>query len=170
MAVNDQEAQDIESTLLGFMEEAYRLRFGTTASPIPGEGMPELLAKLLNVRRSMDRVEELLFKSLRIRARIERINTSVQADVDDKWDQAVKNTRSSSVLRGSDMVGPRERYADANLTTLEIRREARRVAALASTAGEAVDVIKLALRGLDSMRQDLNTAFRAMSFEANLER
>src|SRR5687768_16899500 len=143
MTVNDQEVQDVESTLLGFMEEAYRLRFGKTVSPNPGEGVTELLSKLLDVRRSMDRVEELLFKSLRIRAKIDRINTSVQADVEDKWDQAVKDTRSNSVIRGSDMVGPRERYADANLATLVVRREARRVAALMSTANEAVEVIKL---------------------------
>lgn len=170
MTLNEQETQAVEATLIDFMEESYRLRFGTAVSPNPGEGMPELLAKLLDVRRSMDRVEELLFKSLRIRARISRINTSIQADVEDKWDQAVKNTRSNSVIRGSDMVGPRERYADANLSTLVERREARRVAALASTADEAVDVIRLSLRGLDSMRQDLSTAFRAMSFESNLER
>ncbi len=163
------DSPDIKQNLISFIEEVFTLRFGAEGAK-PGEGPSEVLARLLEIRNRIDRVEELLIRSLRVKARVHRLNASVQATVDDEWDQAVSATRSSPSLRGSDMVGPRERYAEANLTTLSSRREARKVADLASYADEAVDTIRVALRGLGDVRQDLNTVLRALQFESSLER
>lgn len=165
----DLEAAKTRETLNSYIEEVYRLRFNADVSK-PGEGPSEILARLMTTRKSLDRIEELFMSCLRVKAKANRMKDSAQATVEDEWDQAVMNTRSATVVRGSDMIGPRERYANANLATLATRRNARSVAELASVADEAVDVIRVAYRGLDSVRQDLNTVLRTLQFESSLER
>lgn len=162
-------SDDVRAALSSYVAEALNLRF-SGALPTSAASVADMLDALLDVRQRLDRVEELLTKVIRLRARVHRAATLTTATVDESWDRAVQAQRTAPVSRGDNFSGPRERYAEANLTVLEERRAARIATELASHADEAHDVIRLVHRGLDGVRHDHLTILRAVQFETSLDR
>lgn len=159
----------IRQVLTTYVAEALDLRFGGKL-PTSGATVPDMLEALLDVRQRLDRVEEILTRIIRLRARLRRNATIATASVDESWDRAVQNIRTAPVSRGGDLSGPRERYAEANLIVLDERRSARAVEELAGHADEAHDVVRLVHRGLDGVRHDHLTILRAVQVETSLDR
>ncbi len=160
---------DIPTTLGGYVREALALRL---APDLPGVAATsvEVLAGLQHVRRCLDRVEELLGMTLRVRARAQRAAVVAQATADDAWDNAIGRVRSAPVKAGGEFTSARERHAEANLVILDLRHAARHAVELAHHCDEAVEIIRLAHRGLDGVRQDHLAILRALAFESHLER
>ncbi len=159
---------EIEGFLRDYVTETVALRFEGTLPPA-GAGPDEIIDGLIATRQRLDRVEELMVQTLRIRAAAKRGSTAATATMDDQWDQAVRAIGTSSVVRGTEFQGPRERYAEANLDTFEARREARRAAQLHSMADEAYEAIRAMHWGLNGLRQDHETMLRAMQLTTRLE-
>lgn len=142
-----------------------------------GAAMPDLaaglviaMATVVDVRKRLDRVEAILARTIRIRGMAKRNLAMAQATADDAFDRVIDANRSAVTSRGNEYSSARERAAEANLATLDLIHRARHAAASASICDDAVEVVRLSWRGLDGLRQDLQTIMRSMAFESNLER
>lgn len=163
------ENEVLSEVLNNIISEARSLRFSGSLPPL--ESSPsEVLSCLQEARQKLDRVDELLMKVTRIKARSQRAKSVADALSEEAWDMSNQKQRSSGVQRGGDFLGPRERYADANLATLNERRAAREASDLVSLASEAYDCVWIVHRGLDGLRQDILSMLRTLSFESTLER
>jgi hypothetical protein len=153
------------------IEEALRLR---QSLPLPtiDQGPVEVLERLADVRTRLDRLEELLSIAVRIRGRLRASLKEANASVEDRWAEFVSapSRRPRAGSDGWSGSAPRERYAEADLATLDQKRLQRRVEKASDHSNDAVDIIRQAHRGLDSTRLDLHLVLRAMSVESVLER
>lgn len=160
--------EEIKTHLGGMVKEAFELRFGVKQFH-SGQAPIEVLEILLDTRKRLDRVEELLFRAIQTRALMGRRNTAALALADEAWDRvSTENTPRSRVV--DDYTGPRERYAHNNLATLELRHTARKVRELFDVADESMDEIRLFQRGLNDYRQECLVLLRSVQFETSLER
>lgn len=166
-------ADDIRTTVEAYIAEALELRVAVEV-PAPGSDPKRVLESLLSTRQRLDRVEELLHRALRIRHRVQRSLTIVRAQHDDARDTALTNAkqqRGGPVTRDNDQyTSAQERNAEANLATLELRRTLRQAEEVASYCDEAVDLLRLAHRGLEGVRVDHMTIVRSTQFESTLDR
>lgn len=156
----------VSETLEAYQREALELRFG--AELPKGETPPDgYLDALIDVRRRLDRVEELHSQALRIKGRLRRAADHAAAVAQDAFDgKAVAARRTGR----DEYTSAAERSAEANLASIDERRMARTARALADYAEEAVSVLALAHKGLDSTRHDLHSAIRLLTFERSLDR
>ena len=153
------------------IEEVLQLRFSqhlpeVTASPI------EIIESLRETRQSLDRVEEILSKILRLKGQKSRESFSAKAEAEEAWDEAMQQIElRNNARRGTqEFIAPREKYAGANTKTLKEQRTARQSELALMRVSEAEQVIRQAHRGLDSLRQDHNTLLRAIVVETSIER
>lgn len=160
---------DVRAALSAYAAEVLVLRFdGELPGPEAGPG--DLLSTLLDVRRRLDRIEELHARAIRIKGQVHRKAAFATAVADDAWDTAAQSRRTAPVIRGDEYSSARERTAEANLATVNERVAARKASALATDCDVFVDVIRLAHRGLDGTRHDLLAMLRTLQFETVLER
>lgn len=160
---------EIRDRLDAYLREALELRFAGE-HPNPGAGPAAVLASLLDVRVRLDRVEELLVQTLRIRARARSAADHAEAVAADAWDRSVDGARSAPVVRGDEYSSAKERYAAANLAVLDLRIAGRSAQDLAGACESAVDVLRLTHRGLEGVRHDYLAIIRSQQFESTLDR
>jgi hypothetical protein len=169
-----QEPQEPQSTVLRqsldvYVNEALDLRFGYELPDVHGSPK-ETLDALHEIRGRLDRVEYLYGRVMRIRARTKRYADASKARADEAWDIELQSFRQRTDRRGDEFVSAKERYAHANLATVDDQREARQAAELASIAEEAHDLLRLTHRGLADLRQELLAVLRGFQHESSLER
>lgn len=153
------------------IDEALQLRRGLSL-PTIDQGPVAVMEQLIEVRTRLDRAEELLSIVTRFRTIVRTRNKNASGTLEEAWAARVVPTNGRRRL-GSDGWGgsaPRERYAEADLATLDEKRNVRRLEILFDQVNDAVEVIRQAHRGLDSTRMDLHLILRAMSVETSLER
>jgi hypothetical protein len=164
-------AADLNPNLEALITEALGLRSGLSLPSI-NQGPVEVLERLIDVRTRLDRVEELLSRAVRFRTAVRARLKEASGSLDEAW--ATKVAQPSARRRAaSDGFGgsaPRERYAEADLATLDEKRNVRRLEQWFDQVSDAVEVIRQAHRGLDTTRQDLHLILRAISVESALER
>jgi len=152
--------------------EALEIRFGVYGDSAPatlpeaGTAPQEVLESLVRVRRRLDRVEEILAEVLAISGKLSRLSAAIEASASEKWDEALV---SDPRINSGGFVAPKEKYAQANLTTLTERRKAVLASDYASKGSEAVDIVRLAHRGLDALRYDHVVMIRATTVMTSLE-
>ena len=159
----------LDEALSEAVAEVLAIRYGVDL-PEVGADPRTVLESLRVTRRALDRVEELLSRTVRIRARAQRMATHAGNVFDDAWDTAAQQRRANPVSHGTEFSSARERTAEANLATLDQRVGARTTAEIAHRCEEAVEVIRLAHRGLESVRQDHLAVLRSLQFESSLDR
>lgn len=167
--LNASQLTTLRQSLDVYVNEALDLRFGYELPDVHGSPK-ETLDALHEIRARLDRVEYLYGRVMRIRARTKRYADACRASADEAWDSELQSARSRADRRGDEFVSAKERYAVANLATLDAQREARSAAALASVADEAHDLMRLTYRGLTDLRQELLAVLRGYQLESNLER
>lgn len=148
----------------GWLAEVAKLR--AVKVPEPGAPPPEIYEALLKVRGSLDRVEEILSQAMTVRSGAELSAREAADKAGDELDKRIK----VRAARARDFEGARERLAEANLDALPARQAARSAQKLADMAASIEARIRLAHRGLDSLRNDLNTALRYLPWEDSLSR
>lgn len=163
------EGAKITNYLTKVVSEVISLRYGASLPPT-FSGAQQVLDSLVDVRRRLDRVEELLVYTIQIKGRAHSENELKKSQADQHWAEALRQGKRSPVMRGNEYEGPRERYAEADLATLNERREARQSQDLEDFANSCLDVIRTAHRGLDGLRQDHLAVLRAAQMENALER
>lgn len=155
-------------SLLGkHIDESLRLRMGAQL-PRPDASAGELLEALLDVRRRMDRVEELLATALHLRGMAARKATALRVQAEDAWDEAAVRQRAAAVR--DEYSSAKERTAATNLEILDLRRLERGADVHARLCDDAVEAIRLRLRGLGDVRQDVLAVLRTRQWETSLDR
>lgn len=134
--------------------------------PSVSAGPREVYARLIEVRANLDRVEEILMLAMALKSAAVADSAACAAAAADALDVAI----SDRAKRAREYEAARERLADAHLATFEEQRKARTAARLADAVAGVEDRIKIAYRGLVTLRADLSDALRYTSFESSLDR
>lgn len=151
------------------VSEVLSVRFQVTLPS--SESTPQaVLDSLLDARMKTDRVEGLYHEMVQLRAKTARVTAAIRAETDDRWSQALMDMKSAPSRQRDQYEGPRERYAEADLAVLELKRRLRKSEELLGMADEAVDITKTAFRGLNEIIQDHRTWLRALQFQTYLEK
>lgn len=159
---------EIQGYLDTAVQEATKHRTGKTELG-PEATYPDVLDALVDLRKRYDRVEEIYRNVLQLRHRATLLKNQRQAEASDAWNAAVLRVRQTSVRAGDEFMGPRERYAEADLMTLEEKLKARQADALAESASTALECVRTILRGLDGTRQDHLTWLRTLNIASSIE-
>jgi hypothetical protein len=164
--VSDDSVLTIEAQLIVAVDEARSLRF-TGSLPDAAVGLVAVWARLQLVRANLDRVEELLGEVSRFRTGARVLLKEASARVDDRWAERVSGGRGRPGFGGSEIDGPRERYARADVAVVGDRivaRQRERVFDAVQDAHAEIDRIR---RGLDAVRMDLHALVRVLSAPEN---
>lgn len=158
---------DLSTLLDDATGEVVKLRMGV-ALPGAHATTEALLDVLLDVRQCLDRVEEILGNTLRLRAFTSRKHTVCRIAVEDAWNEAAVRQRASSVR--DEYSSAKERAAATDLDVLDLRRVERAAYGSFRLCDEAVEFIRLRHRGLADVRQDILAIIKARQFESTLDR
>ncbi len=172
------EYNDLETAILGWVEESLELRHGAAGDPEgnlrgweydPAQGAGGVSRQLARVTQRVDRVDELLAKATRARARARRARDEAAFVAEIAYDEAT--ARNKQIRRAFESFDSRDdRKADATLASLNEKRAAHEANRLVSVAEEAFDVIMQIHWQLDAMRKDLRATIHALQFESSLDR
>lgn len=160
---------DVRAVCEGIIEEALELRFGVKL-PVHPAAPAAVLEVLLEVRARLDRVDELLAKSLRMAGAIQDSQALATAQHDEAWDREVTASRNAPVRQGDEYSSARERHAAANLAVLELRRKQRATEDVVRICERTVSLVRLVNRGLEGVRQDLRVWLDGLRYESHLDR
>lgn len=130
----------------------------------------EHLEALHEVRQVLDRVEEIYIRTIKLRAAVTVMHNQISNGHDDSWDEIVSKSKNAAVQKGSDFTGPRERYAEANMMTIESKRRVRIVSEVLDFCGTMVEIVKIIKYGLEGVRGDVLAMIRVWQIESSLER
>ena len=156
------------SELKDIFEEALKYRFeGKLLSSYSDP--QEVMESLMDYRRRADRVEEIFYKFVHLRAQAQRDKMTATLKYDQAWAEAMEQAKKNPVRQGDSFVGPRERYADADLASLVERRELYKAEQQYSVLEEMHDILRNALRGLNDVCQDHRSWLRTLQFQSNLD-
>lgn len=149
-----------------WLTEAGQLR----AVELPaGDAVPDRFYEtMLVIRANLDRMEGLLEQAMMLKSGTAAAARDKEHEADDAWDTACQARSRSGAHR--EFEGAKERYADINLDTLAQRRAARAARRLADQAADTCERLRLMHRGLDSARQDVQSALRHHSWLTTLDR
>lgn len=162
-ALSDEWVTLSESRLLEAVEKAQQKRY-RGGLPDPALGAAVVLQRLSTVRLCLDEVEDLLVDVARFRTGMRVLFKEASAKADDKWaEQVASNGGRRRASFGSEIDAPRERYARADLATIEERRLARSRERVLDAVSDAYSVIDQIRRGLESVRMDLHALLRMLS-------
>jgi hypothetical protein len=140
------------------------------AAPAADAAPPQIADALTVVRGLLDRMEEIYSRLTGMHGSARRSARQLSQALDDAADPVYCRLRDEAARRGGNYSTGRERAADVNLETLEQRRAHRQAEILEDVSGEILERARLAYRGADGARQDLNTRLRFLQWESNLER
>lgn len=162
---------EVINRLNHLLDESVRLRHLVPSIPGENSGVQEFLAALIAARQASDRIEEIFIRITRLRARLTRLEAEKRDEHESAWASSVVETRGRISFRNSnELVAPREKYAEADLASLEQKRALRSAERLTSYAKEAYEVVRTLLRGLEGMRMDITSIVKAKSLDSALER
>lgn len=154
-----------------YLREAAELRY--TAPKIADTAdQSQLLAALQDYRTRLDRIEYLMVRAIIRKGEALRALKEAQEESSNKWDEELirnKDKKTVNLVSAQEFVAPREKYAAANIGTLEERREARLAESAYSWTETSVDALQKMYRGLDSARQDLLTRIKAIPMVSSME-
>lgn len=163
-----QSLEEIQNYLDKLVKDASELRSGRVELGADAS-YPEVLDALVDLRKRYDRVEEIYRNVLQLKCGAVLARNRLQAEVSDAWNEAVVKVRQTSSRAGDEYMGPRERYAEADLMILGEKLKSRKADALAEYATTALECVRTILRGLDGTRQDHLTWLRTLNIASNLE-
>lgn len=122
---------------------------------------------LVQARAQLDTLETVLSTALAFKA-VTATNARQQEDIaEDAWDDKAGEGRRQ--MR-REFEGAQERYAWWRLDTRDQRRAARQARAAADVAADTAERIRIAYRGLDGLRADLNARLKYLQWESMMER
>ena len=165
------EKPPLYKTMSEYVQEAAELRY---KAPKVTENADQsvLLAALQDYRARLDRIEYLMVRAILRKGEAYIALKNAQEAASNSWDESLvrsKGKKTANLVTAQEFVAPREKYADANLETLEERRAVRMAEDEFSWADTSVDALQKMYRGLDSARQDLLTRIKAIPMVNSME-
>lgn len=125
---------------------------------------------LEQVRSYQDSMEEYVSLAISVKGALVRQAMTAQFAYDESWGQQADQNSKTSVRRGEEMEGPRERYARFDMNVFPQLREHRQAEQRTALAQELLDDMWLRYRAINATREDIATILRAYAFESSLER
>jgi hypothetical protein len=159
---------DFKAVLAALREEAVQLRFSVTL-PASEADPQEITNSLLEARAKTDRVEGVYYKVVQIKSQVSRDLATRRALHEEQWAQSLISQKRSPVAQGDNFIGPRERYAEADLATITLKRDVRLAEELMSLSDECHEIVRTCLRGLNDLRQDHLSWLRSIQVQSYLE-
>lgn len=171
IALNTSPGKTVPEVMAEYLKEAAELRY--TAPVVKSTGdQSELLQALQDYRTRLDRIEYLLVRAVIRKGEAYRAMKDAQEQASNKWDESLarsKEQKTVSLVAAQEFVAPKEKYAAANIATVEERHAVRKAENVFSWADTAVDALQKMYRGLDSARQDLLTRIKAIPMVSGME-
>jgi len=127
------------------------------------EDVGDLYLRFKQFRNGLDRIENLLNQSIRIKAKADNMYAESCYDIEDAEVQLVDK-------KTQDYQSSRDRSIEINAATITERRASRRLSKLLTEARATVQVISNHHKGLESSKRDLETRMRALSFISPYEK
>jgi hypothetical protein len=140
------------------------------AFPADGAQPPDVADALVTVRGWLDRMESIHGTCIGLHGAAKRHSRTAAQAADDSYDVVAVRLRDAARRRDSSYSTGRERQADVNLEILEQLRQQRHAQRVEDAMYEMLERVRLAYRGADAVRQDLNGRLRYLSWESHLER
>jgi hypothetical protein len=139
------------------------------ALPPLGSGPEEYRAALIEARGKLDRVEEILGQTLRMRGGMQRRAVQCEQAAEDRWNQLADEARRTGHT-SRDYEGAKERYASFTVRCMDEIRMARQWRLAADLAADLVERARTTHFGLKDVRGELIEHLRAFVLESNLDR
>lgn len=168
--MSEEIVEQVESLIDSLVAEAVEIRFSTPPMVNPSDAVPVQTHALYEIRSSLDRLDEILVKVLRVRAKARRSAFTAEAELESSFDQALDALLSSPTKRGGEFISAKERASEVNLTILNEKRVAFIARRASDTCDHAAEIIKKLHRDLDSIRQDISLVVRSKAFESSIDR
>lgn len=165
------QTKSIPEQMAEYLKEAAELRY-SAATPGDKADQAELVRALQDIRTRLDRIEYLMVRAVIRKGDAYRALKNVQEQSSNKWDEkliSAKDKKAANLVSAQEFVAPREKYASANIATLEERREVRIAEDTFSWTETSVDALQKMYRGLDSARQDLLTRIKTIPVVNGME-
>jgi hypothetical protein len=162
------ETKELVSRMEAFMAEVVELRSSVELPRITDQA-DEIVTRLQHTRQAIDRIEEIWRTVGRTKAMAQRQMSSLENVANDAWANALRNLRALPTFRNTEYVGPRERYAEADLSTMDARMEFRRAQEQLSHIEEAYDFVKTVYFGMKDVREDIKDILRAQTVQTRME-
>lgn len=138
-------------TLAVWAEEAAKLQAEVEASwPERVDDTQGYLDSLVVARGASARLSQLRALATQTRGAMRRAAADMKRKSDEAWDDKAKNRPG----KGSDFTGPRERYSEYNVATLEERRKQHFTEQLLAEVEETYEVLRIFADEVSSARQD----------------
>jgi hypothetical protein len=119
--VTPEEGEGYLATFNGYLSEVIGLRYAVGLPEV--QTTAEMAQSITRVRASLDRVEQAVVWGIGALTHIQVAYEAAKVAAEEAWDEAVRRERAKPVRR--EYEGPRERYAEANLSALALRRDER---------------------------------------------
>lgn len=168
--MSEEVVQRVEDLIDDLVSEAVEIRFSAPPMLNPSDSVSLQTAHLYEVRAILDRLDEILVKVLRVRAKARRSAFTAEAEFTDAFDKALETVLSSPTKRGGEFVSAKERASGVNLEVLAEKRVAFIARRAADTCDYAAEIVKKLHRDLDSVRQDVSLVVRSKAFESSIDR
>jgi hypothetical protein len=152
---------EVVAQLDSLMQEAIELR-SLAKMPHRTDQADEILDRLYECRQALDRLEEIMRTVNRLKYLAQRQKATFEAVADDAWATSLSKIRQIPSFKG-DYVGPREKYAEADLSTMEQRRRHRQAEELLSHVSEVNEFVRTCYFGLNGVRDDIKSLIRTLS-------
>lgn len=157
-------SKSIPQLMSEYLKEAVELRYNAPIAKADDD-TSIMLAVLQDYRARLDRIEYLMVRAIIRKGDASRTFKAAQNDASDKWDESlsqIKEKKTVSLVAAQEFTAPREKYATANMASIEERQAARKAEEVLSWTEETVDALQKMYRGLDSARQDLLARIKAV--------
>lgn len=158
----------LEDKLKEITSEAQELRSGVELPLVDATPM-EIIEVMFDLRPRLDRLESLLVQATYLKRDVAQVAQSFITKHEDAWNSYVSNQKNAGAIRGTEYTGPREKYAEADVMTIETLRDKRLAESLVATCETAVTVVRLMHTGIKDLKSDMHVAIRAASFASSVD-
>lgn len=156
---------DLSPRLLKWVAECTSIRKALD-KPDLGDGPHALHKQLLQARRGLDRIEEVLTQLIALKARSRAGMLAAKWDLEEAESKAYN---SRKVAFGEFSTG-KEKEAWVYSQTVSEKFALNRLIILDEEVGATLEIVRTLHRGIDSYRRDTDARLRIVTFERSLER
>lgn len=149
------------------MTEALSMRFveGTVG---PHSAPGAVMEELWDVRVRMERVEELLLQSYRLKEKLKRSHAAAKAILDDDRDTELHRLNTNITARMGEYTSKDDKLATIKLKLLKQVKAERDANELSQIATETYYYLKTIHSGLENLKRDLDAVIRVYQIESSI--
>lgn len=149
------------------IDEVTELRF--VPSKVGPHSQPiAVMEELWDVRGRLDRVEELLLETYRLKEKFKRSHAMAKSVLEQKWDESFKEVQKNPRSITGEYSSARERAVEVNLMVFGYVKAEKVQEALYSIVNETYTYVRMIHNGIDAYKQDLQAIIRVYQIESSI--